>query len=172
MVILYCKLWTAANHHSFVYNILTISTSLTPRYTIIASLLCLGHTCEHRDTFTLFYTPPPAARGCWKVWNSIPLLSLFELLFAPKRRTKTNFIWSISGPLTCVLLNYLNNFIVRSLAVKNIWESLHYKNKYFCPYFNGYWRSLNMTTLCFTAIPHWCLVTCIILCFVHGLIID
>ncbi len=31
--------------------------------------------------------------------NSIPSLNLFKLLFAPKRRTKTNFVWSISGPL-------------------------------------------------------------------------
>ncbi len=60
---------------------------------------CCARVSRHK--FTLIYTPPPAARGVGMFENNIPtpLLGLFKLLFAPKRRTKTNFIWSISGPL-------------------------------------------------------------------------
>ncbi len=86
MVLLYYKhdtwLWTAANHYSFVYIIFWPLVPVSHLYAIIA-LLCLGHTRERHDTFTLIYTPPPAALYCFLVWKQYTAAQPFLTYFCP-----------------------------------------------------------------------------------------
>ncbi len=43
---------------------------------------------QNPDTFTLIYTPPPAARGCWYVRKQYTPLSLLEIILPPNEERK------------------------------------------------------------------------------------
>ncbi len=149
MVLLHCKhdtlLWTAASHYSFVYNILTIGTCLTPRYTIIALLLCLVHTRERHDTcldclhvymclkqrlftcshvYIVYVHSPQAVQGCWNARKQYTVAQPFRTSFCPQTKNENKLRFGFTEHLhfvhliiqqICIQLNKIHKNLLQSI---------------------------------------------------------
>ncbi len=62
---------------------------------------------EHRDTFTLTYTPPPAARGCWNVRKQYIVAKPFQTCFCPQTKNENELRLSILVPYGIVFSLFL-----------------------------------------------------------------